>query len=221
MSYEPEYLPLSWLSQAEYCLRRAALLLNEQAWVENADTAKGRAEHERVHTQRTERRKDQIKLFEYAVFSDALRLSGKCDCVEAVRTETGCRIPATNFPVALYPVEFKHGSVREESSYHIQLCAQAMCLEEMYKTAIPEGAIYFITSHRRSAVAFSAELRQRVKETAQLLHEVRRTLTVPPPSWGSKCKRCSLAGYCLPKTSPTAEEYCLRLAAEASERGAP
>ena len=79
---EQEYLPLSWLSQADYCLRRAALLLNERVWVENVETAKGRAEHERVHTQRVERRGDFVKLYENSVFSDKMQISGKCDCIE-------------------------------------------------------------------------------------------------------------------------------------------
>lgn len=74
---DPEHLPLSYLSQISYCPRRVGLLLNEQVWLENADTAKGRKEHENVHTQRIERRGSEIKLFEYAVFSDTLRISGK------------------------------------------------------------------------------------------------------------------------------------------------
>ena len=95
---EEEYLPLSWLSQATYCLRRAALLLNERLWMENADTAKGRDEHRRAHERRIERRGAQLKLFEYDVYSEQLRIWGKCDCVEAQRCEPGCRIPAADFP---------------------------------------------------------------------------------------------------------------------------
>ena len=110
---EQEYLPLSWLSQADYCLRRAALLLNERVWVENVETAKGRAEHERVHTQRVERRGDFVKLYENSVFSDKMQISGKCDCIEAVRDENGCTIPAVDFPVRLLPVEYKHGKIRD------------------------------------------------------------------------------------------------------------
>ena len=78
---DPEYLPPSYLSQTGYCPRRVGLLLNEQIWLESADTAKGRQEHDRVHTQRIERRGSDIKLFEYAVFSDTLGISGKCDFV--------------------------------------------------------------------------------------------------------------------------------------------
>lgn len=96
---ESEYLPLSWLSQISYCPRRAGLLLNERVWEESSDTAKGRAEHERVHTQRIEKRGDRVKLYEFTVYSDSLELLGKCDCIEANKSENGCHIPAVDFPV--------------------------------------------------------------------------------------------------------------------------
>lgn len=214
---EEEYLPLSWLSQANYCLRRAALLLNERLWMENADTAKGRDEHRRAHERRIERRGDQLKLFEYDVYSEQLRIWGKCDCVEAQRCEPGCRIPAADFPVCLYPVEYKHGSVREEPEYNIQLCAQAMCLEEMYHTHIPSGAIFFITAHRRLEAAFTSELRAKTKTAANALWEIRRTLKVPAAEYGRKCQRCSLKDLCMPKTASSAKAYCQTLAREAQE----
>ena len=135
-------IPLSRLSHAGFCLRRAALLTNEQVWSESADTAKGRSEHERVHTQRIERRGDSAKLYEFPVYSHTLGVAGKCDCIEAEADIRGCRIPALDFPVRLYPVEYKHGKLRAEQEYEIQLCAQAMCLEEMFQTHITEGTIY-------------------------------------------------------------------------------
>ena len=94
---DKEYIPLSWLSQMCYCPRRAALLLNERVWVENVETAKGRAEHERVHTQRIEKRGEFLKLYEYEVVSEELGVNGKCDCIEATKSEGGCIIPAVNF----------------------------------------------------------------------------------------------------------------------------
>lgn len=96
--------------------------------------------------------------------SDVLSLLGKCDCIEAVRAEDGCRIPALEFPVKLYPVEYKHGSLREEESYQLQLCAQAMCLEEMFHTTIEEGALFFISSHRRLPVLLDEALREQVRQ---------------------------------------------------------
>ncbi len=213
-----EYLPLSYLSQIGYCPRRAGLLLNERLWAESADTAKGRAEHARVHTQRIERRGESLKLYEYTVFSDRLSVLGKCDCVEAVRDDAGCRIPAADFPVSLYPVEYKHGSVREEEEYQVQLCAQAMCLEEMFHTAIPQGALFFISAHRRLPVLFDAALRRRTEQLAQELADIRRRLTVPPAQYSAKCRRCSLRELCMPRVRHSAAAYLLRLGEEA--RGA-
>lgn len=213
---DAEYLPLSWLSQVCYCPRRAGLLLNERLWEENADTAKGRAEHERVHTQRIERRGDHIKLFEFTVFSDQYQLIGKCDCIEAVRDAAGCQIPAAEFPVKLYPVEYKHGSVREEEEYQIQLCAQAMCLEEMFHTDIPEGGIFFISSHRRLSVSLDDTLRTKTRKAAETLHRIRQELLVPQAEYGAKCKRCSLRELCMPKVRASARNYCRTLEREAA-----
>ncbi|MBM6870137.1 CRISPR-associated protein Cas4 [Pseudoflavonifractor phocaeensis] len=214
---DPEYLPLSYLSQTGYCPRRVGLLLNERIWVENADTAKGRKEHESVHTQRIERRGSQVKLFEYAVFSDTLGICGKCDLIEAQADPSGCRIPPVDFPVRLYPVEYKHGKLRDEQEYKMQLCAQAMCLEEMYRTAIPEGAIFYLSSHRRQTVLLDEPLRRLVRETAKELHRIRETLSVPSADYSQKCRRCSLLEYCLPGVRQSARAYCEQLAQEAKE----
>lgn len=214
---EWDAIPLSRLSHAGYCLRRAALLTNEQLWSENEDTAKGREEHKRVHTSRIERRGEFLSLYEYGVYSKTLNIGGKCDCIEALRDENGCRIPAVEFPVRLYPVEYKHGKVREEEEYELQLCAQAMCLEEMYNTSIPEGALFYISSHRRKPVIFTAELREQVRNTVQQLEAIRRNYTVPPAKSGPKCKRCSLRELCLPNAKNTAQGYCQKLAQDAME----
>lgn len=212
-----EPIPLSRLSHAGYCLRRAALLTNEQLWKENADTAKGREEHKRVHTSRIERRGNHVELYEYDVFSTVLNICGKCDCIEAYRDEHGCIIPAADFPVRLYPVEYKHGKVREEEEYELQLCAQAMCLEEMYDTTIPAGAIFYISSHRRKTVTFTEELRQNVRQTVRKLDDLRRNYRTPPPEPGPKCRRCSLQELCLPDVKQTAKDYCKKLAQDAME----
>lgn len=208
-------MPLSWLSQIDYCPRRAALLLNERLWAESTDTAKGRSEHERVHSRRIERRGDNLKLYEFTVFSEQMQLLGKCDCIEAVRDESGCRIPAAEFPVRLYPVEYKHGSVRDETEYQIQLCAQAICLEEMFHTTIPEGAIFFISSHRRVPIALDEALRKKTRETAENLWNIRHRLKVPAAQYSAKCRRCSLKELCMPKVQASAKKYLSQLRREA------
>ena len=207
---------MSWLSQLAYCPRRAGLLLNERLWAESTDTAKGRAEHTRVHTQRVEKRGNLVNLYEFTVFSDSLLLLGKCDCVEARRDDSGCRIPAVHFPVSLYPVEYKHGTLREEETYQIQLCAQAMCMEEMFHTVISEGALFFTSSHRRMTIALSETLRTRTVMLAKELHLLRDTLSVPSAKYSAKCCRCSLQELCMPKIKMSAESYLLRLRQEAA-----
>ena len=212
-----EAIPLSRLAHAGYCLRRAALLTNEQLWKENSDTAKGREAHKRVHTSRIERRGDHLQLFEYDVFSKELNIGGKCDCIEAVRDDSGCMIPAAEFPVRLYPVEYKNGKLRDEEEYELQLCAQAMCLEEMYHTTIHEGAIFYISSHRRKSVEFTDHLQEQVRETVRQLENIRRNYLIPQAVSGPKCKRCSLRELCLPDAVQSAQRYCDKLAKEAME----
>ena len=210
-------IPLSRLAHAGYCMRRAALLTNEQLWEESADTAKGRLEHARVHTQGLERRGSEIRLYEHSVYSRRWNMAGKCDCVEGHADEAGCRIPDVPFPVRLYPVEYKHGKVRQEEEYHLQLCAQAMCLEEMYDTVIEEGAIFFITAHRRQPVRFDPPLRTRVLDTLRQLDNLRRSFAVPAAEPGPKCARCSLKELCLPELSRRAASYCRAVEKEAME----
>ena len=111
----------------------------------------------------------------------------------------------------LYPVEYKHGKLRDEQEYNIQLCAQAMCLEEMYHTAIPEGAIFYLSSHRRQIVALDEPLRRLVRETAEELHRIRDTLSIPAASYSEKCRRCSLLEYCMPGVNRSARAYCEQL----------
>ena len=193
------------------------MLTNEQLWSENADTAKGREAHKRVHTSRIERRGDRLQLFEYDVYSKELNIGGKCDCIEAETDESGCIIPAVSFPVRLYPVEYKNGKLREEQEYEIQLCAQAMCLEEMYDTYIPEGAIFYISSHRRKIVEFTDTLREQVRDIVRKLEDIRRNYIVPPAVSGPKCKRCSLREMCLPDVVQSAAKYCDKLEKEAME----
>lgn len=212
-----DYLPLSWLAQTDYCPRRAALLLNERIWFDSADTAKGRIEHSRVHETRIERRGDMIKLYEYTVFSDSLGIWDKCDCVEVQRSADGCKIKAADYPVKLYPIEYKHGSVREESSYIIQLCAQAMCLEEMFATTVPCGALFFISAHRRMEVEFSEKIRLTVKERSAALKKLWAEHGIPPAEYGAKCKKCSIKDYCMPKVLRSAKAYCRAVESEAME----
>lgn len=210
-------LPLSYVGQYYYCPRRAALLMNQQIWVENEYTAEGRLEHERVHTGRVERRGDFLKLYEFNVWSDSLMLSGKCDCVEAVKSANGAKLPAEKEQYDLYPIEYKHGKVRNEKEYEIQLCAQAICLEEMYNTNIPEGALFYIDSHQRVPVKFTKELRSLTQQTAELLWNCFRTHSLPRTEETPKCRKCSIKENCMPGLRSSASAYCRQLRKELLE----
>ena len=212
-----EPITISTIAHARYCMRRAALLINENIWSENADTAKGRIEHERVHSRRIERRGTEIKIFECDVYSESLGVTGKCDCIEASAHDHGCRVPGIAFPVRLYPIEYKHGKARSEEEYELQLCAQAMCLEEMHQTSIHDGAVFYISSHKRIPVFFTHEMRSKVRETILAIDSMRREFRVPPATYGAKCEKCSMQGLCMPKVKNSAKDYCRLLRAEASE----
>ena len=151
------------------------------------------------------------------MYSDELKIMGKCDLLEANRDEKGVLLPFAPFPVTLYPVEFKHGNVREEEEYKIQLCAQAMCLEEMFQTHISEGALFFTSSHRRLPVLLDETLRSRTKEIIASVRKIKEDFILPSPEYGPKCQTCSMKDACAPKTKRSAASYCQKLCQEAKE----
>lgn len=215
---DKEYLQIHLISEAGYCMRRAALIMNEQVWFDSVDTVKGTIEHGNVHDRHIERRQNQVKLYEYDVVSEKLSVTGKCDCVEAIRNDSdGCIIPAADFAVELFPVEFKHGKVRDETEYNLQLAAQAVCLEEMYNTHISSGDIFYITTHKRFTVDINQELRNKLFSVIEQLQEIRQDFTIPPAVYSKKCLRCSLKEYCMPKAKSSAAQYCNNVKKEACE----
>lgn len=202
-----ELFPLSWLSQYGYCKRRCSLLSLEQIWQENEYTAAGRMQHKRVHNGRMEQRGDVIHIFEMPVFSRRLGVSGFCDCVEAHPSPLGASIPYGEEKYRLYPVEYKHGVVRDEEEYHLQLCAQAICLEERFGIEIPAGAIFFIDAHRRDEVLLSQELREQTWQTAKEIADMVESQKLVPAVYSAKCRKCSLLEACQPKIKHSARSY--------------
>ena len=204
-----ELFPLSWLSQYGYCKRRCSLLALEQIWQENEYTAAGRIQHKRVHTGRTEQRGDAIHIYEMPVFSRRLGVSGFCDRVEAHPSPSGASIPYGEGKYTFYPVEYKHGVVRDEEEYHLQLCAQAICLEEMFQTNIPVGHLYYGESRRRTHVEFTDKLREDVKKMAEEMHNLFQKGYTPNVKPAKHCKACSLNDLCVPRLQRTkkAREY--------------
>lgn len=206
-----ERIPVSYIAQYGYCPRRCGLLMLEQCWNENEYTASGRAEHTRVHTSRIEKRGKNIKIYEFAIASEKLNLFGKCDCLELTESEAGAKFDFSESKFDIFPVEYKHGVVRNELEYNMQLCAQAICLEEMYQTNITKGAIFYIDSHRRVEIELTQQLRDSVIRTAKEISQIQIQKTIPHAQYTKKCNKCSLYDICMPKLNNSAKEYIKQL----------
>jgi CRISPR-associated exonuclease Cas4 len=191
-SMEDELIAISALSHYSYCPRRCALIHIEQAWTENRFTAEGRIMHERVHDESRESRGD-IRI-DYGVSLRSLRLGliGKADVVEFHRQPDGSWLP--------FPVEYKRGKPKADDCDKVQLCAQAICLEEMLSVAIPEGALFYGQTRRRLDVVFDEALRGETEETARRAQALIAAGRTPPPVYEKRCESCSLMADCLPKT---------------------
>jgi CRISPR-associated exonuclease Cas4 len=175
-----------------YCPRQCALIHIEQVWSENVFTAEGRIMHEKSDTERYESRRN-IRI-EYGVRMRSLRLGliGKADVVEFHQRDNGTWRP--------FPVEYKRGKPKSGNCDEVQLCAQAICLEEMLNVEIKEGALFYGQTRRREDVVFDGKLRTETENIARKVHELIESGLTPRPDYSAKCKQCSLLNLCLPKT---------------------
>jgi len=191
MFKEDDLIMISALSQFSYCNRRCALIHIEQVWAENRLTAEGRLMHERVHEEGNESRGDVRIARGVPLRSLELGIVGMADVVEFHRIDKNQWQP--------FPVEYKRGKPKYDHSDAIQLCAQAMCLEEMLSIAVPKGALFYGRTRRRFDVLFDDSLRIEVHETARRVHELIASGITPPPVYEKRCESCSLIGECMPK----------------------
>jgi len=191
MFSEDDLVMLSALSHFSYCSRRCALIHIEQVWDENVFTAEGRIMHEHVHEEGNETRGNVRIARGVPLRSLRLGLVGKADVVEFRRIDKHTWQP--------FPVEYKRGKPKPDHSDSIQLCAQAMCLEEMLSVSVPQGALFYGKTRRRLDVAFDETLRKETEETANKAHQLIESGTTPPPVYAKRCESCSLIGECLPK----------------------
>ena len=180
-------IPLSALNHFLYCNRRAALIHVEGIFVDNQHTLQGNIVHEHADLPGYEFAKGVILLRALPVWSERLGLSGKCDIVE--------QHPGG----ALVPVEFKKGKRRQFDNDDVQLCAQALCLEEMFARPVERGAVFHAASKRRREVEFTAELRALTEQTAAEVHALLSSDSVPPAVLKPQCAECSLYEVCLPQ----------------------
>lgn len=201
MYKEDELLPISALQHLAFCKRQCALIHIEQAWVENQYTAEGRLLHEKAHDGKTEMREGVRITRSLPLRSLELGLSGIADVVEfqPKNREEGIKLPGIRGNWIPFPVEYKRGRQKPGSCDEIQLCAQAICLEEMLGVEIHEGALFYGMPRRRTMVGFSMELRNQTIRTARELHELIFKGETPPPEPGHKCERCSMKNLCLPE----------------------
>jgi CRISPR-associated exonuclease Cas4 len=193
MYTEDDLLMLSALQHLLFCPRQCALIHIEQQWQENRLTAEGRILHERVHTAAKESRRKVRVEFDMPIRSLELGLIGRADVVEFHLMDGGIWQP--------FPVEYKRGRPKKDDSDRVQLCAQALCLEEMLSTEVPTGALYYGKKKRRTAVEFDHRLRQTTRVTSRALHDLLASRITPPPEYSSLCDNCSFIELCLPKTA--------------------
>ena len=185
-----EPLPLSALAQYSYCPRRAALILLEGEWEDNEYTLRGTLAHEQADLPEGLLREGVWVERALPLWSERLGLIGRADVVEFEDEKP-------------YPVEYK---VRKKwprelarRAAEVQLCAQALCLEEMFGQSVPEGAVFSKASRRRRVVRFTAELRAATLLTISALRKLLREERLPPPAADDRCQHCSLISVCMPQ----------------------
>lgn len=193
-------IPLSALQHWLYCPRQCMLIHLEQAWAENRFTAEGRVLHERAHEGADESRSGVRITRGLPVVSESLGLTGQCDVVEFHRAPTPGAATGTPAFERIFPVEYKRGKPKAHRADEVQLCAQALCLEEMTGFPIPAGALYYGANRRRTEVVFDPELHELTRQTAAAVRAQWEKGTLPPAEYvARKCDPCSLRDHCQPQ----------------------
>lgn len=220
------YLPVSGLQHVVFCERQAALIAVERGWEENSQTLEGRSLHRRTDDNgpRRERRGDLVILRGVDLRSDELRLVGIADVVELRAAGDGSSgVPLFGVPGRWMPspVEYKRGKPKWDHCDEVQVCAQAMCLEEMLGVTIPAGALFYGQNRHRMPVVFGNELRILVRAAARRLHEMVDSGLTPRADQSSRCRSCSLQRICMPEltTRSGAMSFLHRRLFGCNERG--
>ena len=197
---EDDFLMLSGIQHFIFCRRQWALIHIEQQWKENEHTIVGELLHKKAHDPYlAEKRGDVMISRALPVYSRSMGVSGECDIVEFHRAEDGIGLHGHRGLFRVFPVEYKKGGPKESEADILQLTAQAMCLEEMLCCSVPEGALYYGKTRRRTPVRFSPELRRQVQSAAEEMHQLFRRGHTPKARPGKFCGACSLKELCLPQ----------------------
>jgi len=197
---EDDYLILSGIQHYIFCPRQWALIHIEQLWQENYLTATGRVLHNKAHDGNLFEKRGSLIIFRSVkVSSSQLGISGECDVVEFHQSENGVSLKNYDGLWIPYPVEYKRGKTKLDDCDRLQLCAQAVCLEEMLCYKIEKGALFYGEPRRREEVNFSDELRKKLKVTTEEMHKLFARKYTPKAKTGKFCLNCSLQDLCLPK----------------------
>ena len=185
---ESDYIMISALQHYQFCPRQCALIHLEQQWAENRYTAEGRVLHERADSGKSERVGSVRAVRSLPICSARLGLSGQADVVEF------------HDDSSVYPVEYKRGRPKTDSCDEVQLCAQGLCLEEMLKIDIPQGALFYGQKRRRKEILFDETLRSLTVAIIEDTHQLLAGGKTPKAVYSQKCEQCSLLQICMPKS---------------------
>lgn len=205
-----EVLMLSGIQHFAFCRRQWALIHVEQQWAENLHTAEGDIFHRRAHDEtQTEMRGNTLIVRGLRVQSERLGISGICDVVEFRKSERGIGLAGREGRFDVYPIEYKKGAPKANQADELQLCAQAMCLEEMLLCEISEGSLFYGETRRRARVPLTQELRAQVMQMLEEMHQYFERGYTPQVRRHKGCNACSLKELCLPgmQKAPAAGAY--------------
>lgn len=189
-----EYIPIAALNQYSYCPHRCWRMFCAGGFVDNQYTVEGTGLHQRVHTLGEGNREDTWQIRAIWLKSEHYRLIGKADLIEESDD-------------LWYPIEYKRGHRGEFDNDELQVCAQALCLEEMTGQPVTLGYIYYAQSHQRQPVEISTELRQTAIATIQAVTALLQSGEMPPAIYSKRCQGCSLYQQCLPKAAEKVKRY--------------
>lgn len=199
MSIEPEPLiPISAIEHHVYCPRQSALIHVDGVWSDNAHTVRGSRGHRRVDSGAHKRERERLVLRGIPLWSERLGLTGRADAVEVHKDET------------LVPVEYKIGR-RHGSAADLQLCAEALCLEEMIGSSVPVGFLWLASPRRRMIVRMDPDLRARTETVIEEIRAFFGSKTLPPAVDDARCPECQLLAHCMPGLVARADSTLLYL----------
>ena len=196
---EDQFLQLSGIQHFAFCRRQWALIHIEQQWAENVRTVDGELMHQHAHESGKTESRGNVKITRgMYISSRTLGVSGQCDVIEFHRSDDGVPIPGWVGKWQPFPIEYKRGKPKDDQIDEVQLCAQAMCLEEMLCCPITSGALFYGETHRRVSVDFTEDLRQKVRSMLTEMHELYSRAYTPLVKPKKGCSACSLNELCLP-----------------------